>query len=435
MPDPIDELEGFTMPTVNPLPAAEVRRRGDRIRRRNHTVAALGGVAAVVTLAVPFAVFAGNQTPADPQPMSPSRSVEWVQQIPDGFPLSDGLPASTRERDGYEQRHVDVCDGQGWSAEGASDVRQAVYTGENEGSWNRALALYPSDRDAQRALQVASDSAAACASDTEDGQGRWVELVPSVAGDESIAYANHMSDAGDMFVVRLVRVGNAILQDSPYSFAGGNARMVQREVDLVAEKSAGVVEAMCVFSATPCSAQESPTATGEGAVSAIPDGFPLGRGLESTEGEPLLGPSATADGVPALELCGRPVWPAAGVERLAVTATGVEYRESRELVTFSSTADITSPLGTLREAVGACADATVQDAAPSGADDAVTFVEMPAEGLGGEVFQFVRVGRALYATYQSGEWSPETIGSGVEQLTGRTEAMLPDLCPWTETGC
>ena len=52
MPDPIDELENFSTPGLRgPLPAAEVRRRGTRLRRRNNALAAIGGVAAVAIIA------------------------------------------------------------------------------------------------------------------------------------------------------------------------------------------------------------------------------------------------------------------------------------------------------------------------------------------------------------------------------------------------
>ena len=48
MPDPMDELSNFEPGVpVSPIPAAEVRRRGDRLRRRNTALAVGGAVAAI----------------------------------------------------------------------------------------------------------------------------------------------------------------------------------------------------------------------------------------------------------------------------------------------------------------------------------------------------------------------------------------------------
>jgi hypothetical protein len=172
-------------------------------------------------------------------------------------------------------------------------------------------------------------------------------------------------------------------------------------------------------------------------VSAIPSGLQLGRGLTSPEGDPVDGPSATAEGVPALDLCGTAVWPITGVERLAVTVTGPEYRESRELVTFASSADLTVALDELRTASGSCTpDGRVVTPYDAGVgDDSVTFGLTYHEGLGGEIYQFVRVGRALLATYRLGEWSPETLPHGFTEVTAANKGLVPDLCPFTERGC
>ena len=46
---------------MNPLPASEVRRRGDRMRRRNTALATVGGVvAAAVFIGTPVALMSGN---------------------------------------------------------------------------------------------------------------------------------------------------------------------------------------------------------------------------------------------------------------------------------------------------------------------------------------------------------------------------------------
>ncbi|MGY2704550.1 hypothetical protein [Nocardioides sp. HB32] len=253
MPDPIDELEGFTMPHTTPLPPGEVRRRGDRIRRRNNAIAAVGGLAVIAAIATPFAVMANDRTSSEPPVApSPSPSVTWVHEIPASFPLTEGMPASTKTRDDYEQQAVDVCESEAWNPDGSTtDIRQAIYTGETEGGADRTLALYPSERDADAALQALDANVEGCAAQTT-GKNRSAEVVPSEIGDGSIVYADHMSDAGDMFVHQVVRVGNALLVDTTYAMGGGDPQVVQQTADLLEERSTDVVAAMCEFGPGDC---------------------------------------------------------------------------------------------------------------------------------------------------------------------------------------
>ena len=256
MPDPIDALENFSTPglTMEPLSATEVRRRGTRMRRRNHAVATVGIVAAVTLVATPIALAATRTTSSTPPPAIRPPSVAWVQAVPADFPLTEGLPAKNghdgspvEARDGYQPQVVDICEGAGWDATGASDVRQATYTGESEGGSDRALALYPTDKDAQSALAAVESRVEACATQTA-GRKRFVEVLPSDAGDESLVFADHYTDGGDLSAVQLVRVGNAILFDTSYSIGAP----AQDTADLIAEKSTTTVGALCRFSADPC---------------------------------------------------------------------------------------------------------------------------------------------------------------------------------------
>lgn len=452
MRDPIDELENFDPgPAMNPMPAADVRRRGDRIRRRNNALATVGGLAAVAALAVPFAVFAGGQSPSsDPQP-APAPPVEWVQEIPEDFPLTDQLPASTKVRDGYEMQHVPVCgDSQTWSADGTTDARQAAYTGETEGGWDRTIGVYPTDREAARELMRVSAAAAACAVETEDAKQRWVELAQSDAGDESVAYANVMSDAGDMFVVRLVRVGNAILQDSTYAFGGGDPRRIQEGVDLVTEKSAGVVDAMCVFSEDGCAGSddgetaEDPT-IGEGAVPAIPADFPLGEGLP-TGGEDGTVPS------PEPGACGETVPEAPE----AVDTAHAQWRDlaeirDRQLLTFASQAEaeayVQRVVGVYCVEEGLGGGATrVSRVYPGQLGDysaaAVSHNEVDGEvDPGLYLTEVVRVGRAvlLYQRIDEGYTFTDDVdrASTVLMDEGFTELepVVDAMCTFTVEGC
>ncbi|WP_155992834.1 hypothetical protein [Nocardioides sp. URHA0020] len=254
MPDPMDELEHFTTPglTMDALPAAEVRRRGTRLRRRNHALAAIGGVAAVAIIATPLAMAAGNgRTDSTPPPatQSPSPSVAWVREIPADFPLADGLPGTTRS--GFVRSDADACPGLGWSPDGppATVAVSQVVQKETEGDWTRTLAVYADEESATRSRLDLAARVAQCAA-TTDGRSRSTEDVARDAG--SLVYVDHVSEAGDAFVHRVVQVGNALLLDTTYSMGTGDPAVVEQAADLLETKSAPVVDAMCVFSADPC---------------------------------------------------------------------------------------------------------------------------------------------------------------------------------------
>src|SRR4051794_2663009 len=97
MPDPADrdflaELENFSTPgpTMTPLPASEVRRRGTRMRRRNNALATLGGVAAVAIIATPIALAAtgGPQGPSPAPPVASQPAGGWQQRVPADFDIT-----------------------------------------------------------------------------------------------------------------------------------------------------------------------------------------------------------------------------------------------------------------------------------------------------------------------------------------------------------
>jgi hypothetical protein len=234
-----------------------------------------------------------------------------------------------------------------------------------------------------------------------------------------------------------------VLLDTATSMGLGDPSVREEGVQNLLRRDGQVVAQMCVFSAAPCTTppsiepQADPT-RGEGALSAIPPDLELDRGLSSPEGYPVDGPSAAAEGVPALGLCGTSVWPVTGVERLAVTVSGPEYNENRELVTFASSADLTAALDALR----ASSDPSC---APEGrlmesydeqvGDDAVTFAMGYADGLGLDIYQFVQVGRSLLATHRMTEGLLDGADESVHNVTKANKDLVPDLCPFTERGC
>lgn len=473
MPDPIHDLDHFDTPglPVNPLPASEVRRRGDRMRRRNNALATLGSIAAVAIVAVPLALSAHGDPSSAPGPAGPPTPAPgWVQQVPDSFDLT-ALPAgagfSFTARDRSVVDDITLCGVPVFSTRSGDPVAPAVDTrgavhGEagTESSSGRTLALYPSDEVAAQALSALRRGVESCPEETRGAGAPLVhEVVPAdLAADDSLVFTEQSRMdrdlLADLTVFQVARTGNALYLATGHTSAGG-AQVVDAEVRRMAEQSAPVISDMCVFSATPCSSATASTdatapattGTGEGAASTIPADFPLQQGLLPTEGTPLDGPSATAEGVPALELCGATAWPTSGsVERLAVTAKVPQVRESRELVTFARAEDASAAVARVRDAVRGCpvvagdrpADDRLVDEQPTvlpGSDETVTFSLTYREGLGGGVYQVTRVGRAVYATFLGSEFSRDSVPGAVEGLSARSGPVVASLCRWSDQGC
>jgi hypothetical protein len=91
-PDPISQLESLRPGglVVNPLPADEVRRRGDRRRRTRRTLTSLAAAAVVMGVVVPVALLNGNGEPAGSPPLVGSPSA-----TPTSSPSSAPAPSST----------------------------------------------------------------------------------------------------------------------------------------------------------------------------------------------------------------------------------------------------------------------------------------------------------------------------------------------------
>ena len=111
--DPLESLDNFPEGLhVDSLPASEVRRRGDRMRRRNTALATVGGVvAAAVFIGTPVALMSGNdKDTVDPAPSPPTPSVTedgqpgWLTEIPAEFPVTEGMTDDRRAGRGRHRR-------------------------------------------------------------------------------------------------------------------------------------------------------------------------------------------------------------------------------------------------------------------------------------------------------------------------------------------
>ena len=110
MSDPIRDLENFSTggTPMTPLPASEVRRRGDRLRRRNTTLLSVAGAVAVAAIvATPLALSGGKdkagpdtgfatQTPSASATTSGDVGTAWLAEVPRTSPWRRATPRTTR---------------------------------------------------------------------------------------------------------------------------------------------------------------------------------------------------------------------------------------------------------------------------------------------------------------------------------------------------
>jgi hypothetical protein len=266
---PIRELESFTFGApVDVLPAAEVRRRGDRVRRRR-TVATLGGTALVVAVvvAVPFAL-AGNGGRDSREPgfatdrptASADPDAAWLTSIPASFDLAAGLPA--RNEDGTPVtveagtgELVELCGQPVDTAAGRVDAVDVTYSAP-EDVRNRSLALYGDDQAAGQALASLRSAVAACGTYAEGGTDQ-VTSAPSSPrlGDEAVAWSVRYRTEGrfdtGLMVFHAVRVGNALLVASSYGEGGGTAESRWRARHTAEDRAIPVVDEMNAFAEHP----------------------------------------------------------------------------------------------------------------------------------------------------------------------------------------
>lgn len=256
--DPFETFKATMSNDLQPLPAAEVRRRGDRLRRRNTALAVAGGtVAAMTAIGVPIALTQGGD-PTDGDSglvatQGPSTdAVEWRTGIPENFPLVQGLPETNvfsgtpvEAREGYEPQAPGPCRGEPWDVTGSLDVLQAVFQ-DTEGGIDRSLAVFADDTDAAARIDAMAEQAATCR-DTDT----TVVPLTSDLGEQSLVFANVWDD-GQTYLHQAVRVGNAVLYTTSFSLGGGDPAVLEDERERSQDRDSEVIAEMCTFSADPC---------------------------------------------------------------------------------------------------------------------------------------------------------------------------------------
>jgi hypothetical protein len=271
-----------------PLPPAEVRARGDRMRRRRTAFRAVAAAAAVAVVTTAGVAMGGGMTrgvapiqPAGqsppPEPSAPGPTTEtsfpasriWVTEIPEDFPLEEGLPAESTEVQwtrSSDERHPFAWDPCHLEDEqpllGARVDWRSVHVGYPAGAQLRQLALFADQAAAERAYDdYFLGSLADCGVYRyEDGvsEDRWltlpVEERPDISGQAvavSHAWTGGMrTPLATHFVV--THVGNAILVSAVDGEFGATDAST-KELDAQARAAAQpLLDAMCVFSSDGC---------------------------------------------------------------------------------------------------------------------------------------------------------------------------------------
>ena len=303
MSDPIEQLRNFTPQGVDvtPLSPSEVRRRGDRLRRRNQALAAVGGVAAIALIATPIALLAGGppkalqpvdtptptttQTPTSPPTAATESPQPTRGDIPAGFPLAAGFPDPSQAEEPEKALQgpnrtlapveYSAC-GQPVPDPGHADRVVAKY--ENAEDYRtRSLTTYPDADAAVAAVQAMVGAWQSCPEDPvrTDGFVTHREVRRLNVGGESWAILERdtMDGGASPFgaTTVLVRLGRAIFIEDRAGHAGYPSGDGQASIDDVIDGAAEPLAAMCAFTEAGC---------GGGGASAPADGIigPQGSG-------------------------------------------------------------------------------------------------------------------------------------------------------------
>lgn len=240
MSDLLAPLRPVLREHASPAPAAEVRRRGERIRRRRVAATSLAAACAVAAIAV-TGVAATGRLPGAPAPVAPAgpvtRGVEpqpsesvtaelpadrVIASIPDGFPLDDEIVLEAGSEQEGPSPDVSVvaalrlCGDAAYSPADTATDHLAVRTSGAARAEGRDLSLYADEAAARAAATDIVDKYAACPDHTsEDGSARTVtDVAPSMLGEESWVVSRSNEAIGtpeSVEQVHVVRLGTAVL--------------------------------------------------------------------------------------------------------------------------------------------------------------------------------------------------------------------------------
>lgn len=471
--DPIEELTRFGAELGRaggdmPLSAADVRHRGDRIRRRRTALVAGGAALAVAAVAAPVLLFTGDNGPhPDLVTKDPARSGPLSQHdllTDDDTVYSDGADwFATGTVDGDGQAGFHLCARESLTGLGATAVLQRDFelrntqepsvevTGDHFGE---AVAQFPDAASAAAAYDTIADwvqdcSEPAAGNDTPEYEA--FEPRPVVTGlDDSEAQligahygpVPEDSDAAYIAETGLVRVGariavlSSVVVGQDYTFLDGTP--VERMIPVAADRlQPGANE---------------PTDPAAAPGTRIADGFPLTTGWPATGSEtddPITGPLRGLDPI-SLVACDTSAQEPRRSDRLSAEWVDVEDVRYRQLTTYPTEDDAAEAAAAIASVFKACPEG------PADQDGTVSRWEVRDLDAGDEAFAVlgwqqasggptpfgdttlvVRVGKAVLVETRGGHaGNPQGREQEVVDTISTDAAPVVDaMCAFTDAGC
>lgn len=503
--DPIDELArfgaGFGSATPGgdmPLSAADVRRRGDQIRRRRTALVAGGAALAVAAVAVPVFAVIGNDSPrSDKDNLADDKTHPALAE-------SDLLRDADTEydREGYSLfETTDTFEGDG-QATYLPCQRDKISALGATSSFTRTFNLYPNpekmepgdvpdDQTTEDLVElVAEFETSAAARAAYDQFAEWivdckvpgadaVNVAPqarSVTLPESDAViydltwrpapieidptgdAGYINETGLVLQDDRIAVVSVTIIGQDYNYDPEFGSPVERMLPPAAERLRPGTEPdrPTEPTATETSEADDPDpGTGDpdtdpGAV-AIPDDFPLLDGWpdQAGDGEGRIGPARDLEPI-GVEVCGQPLPDPGHADRLIARFDDVEDYRTRQLTTFASAEEAVAAVAAVRELFESCPKGPVRE------DGYTPNWEVRDTSIGGESFAVlgwdtldgspttfgdtllvVRLGSSVLVVAHSGHsGNPQGRETEVvEQIVRESASVVDRMCTWTAAGC
>lgn len=464
-----------SVPTMSP---GEIRRRGDRMRRRNTALATVGGVAAVALIVTPLSFLAtrgddgASPGPADrgssvvdtttSEPTPDPTSDPGDGLIPTDFPLAANLPAEnedgtavTVKRDDASNGGLSFCSQPAWDPTDPAETASVEFSAP-EDFRRRMLSAYFSPQEARDAFDKILARVQDCPVDSDEGFETAYEIVAQ--SDDSFTVTTRFRPAEGDFdlgleVQQFFVSGNALLWSFDYGEGGGSEETIASSIQWSEEQIAPVLEALqSTFVDRSGSDQgtddgtddgtDTGTGPGDPGYGEVPRDFPIATGWPE--------PSESADDLqvpteeePYYDRCGqRAPAPGDGITgHLRAGLFNPEDTRNREVYTFEDAQQAAAYVAEFRAFFEACplsedsagpgydSLTDVRDiAAGSGSFGAVTHFEVDgAPAIGLMVLQVVQVGEAVFIDQSSGEGmvnEPSDIGRYLSQAAVAAEDVV-----------